>query len=132
MATQTQTQTAIENSFKIKAKHDFNTLIGYTKRPLYGGEPPMDDLASENPIFRDVRKAKVVDLRGAEDKFTLEKHGFQYYKLPEIPGNGIVDFTDENDPRILQLYYPGMSEWFAKVFVNAPHICTMKLKNSPD
>ena len=75
----------------------------------------MDDLASENPVYRDIRKAKVHDVRGQEGSFNLEEHGFQYYKLPAIPGEGTVDFHNEQDPMILGIYYPGIAEWFAGV-----------------
>ena len=113
MATQTQTISA--NLLSLPAKHDFTTLIGYTRPPADGSQPSMDDLASEHPLYRDIRKATVFDVRGSEDRFKLEEHGFRYYKLPNIPGEGVVDFTNEEDPKILGIYYAGMSQWFAQV-----------------
>ena len=59
------------------------------------------------------------DVRGFEHQFNLEEHGFQYYKLPHIPGEGIVYFNDEQDPTILGVYYAGMSEWFAQECVKS-------------
>jgi hypothetical protein len=103
-------------TIRVVAKHDFQTLIGYTRPPPAGGEPSMDDLASEHPLYRDVRSANVYDVRGFEDQFTLETNGFQYFKLPSIPGQGIVEFQNELDPKIMGVYYAGMSEWFAKEY----------------
>lgn len=102
---------------KLIAKHDIKTMIGYTRPPATGGEPSMDDLASEHPLYRDVRTADVYDVRGFEDQFTLEENGFQYFKLPSIPGEGVVNFENESDPMILAVYYQGMAEWFAKEYV---------------
>jgi hypothetical protein len=116
-------------TIRLVAKHDFKTLIGYTQPPPDGGEPSMDDLASEHPLYRDVRSANVYDVRGFEHQFNLEEHGFQYYKLPNIPGEGIVNFNDEQDPMILAVYYAGMSEWFAKECVKScPSIDMLVLK----
>lgn len=109
------TKTVLACDASLYVPHDFTTLIGYTRPPVNGGEPRMDDLASDNPTFREIRETRIRDLRGMEDGFTLEKNGFQYYKLPQVPGDGIVDFTNEGDPRILDLYYAGMATWFAKV-----------------
>ena len=102
-------------NFDPEAGKSFETLIGYTRGPADGSEPSVDDLASENPVYRDIRKAKVHDVRGQEGLFNLEEHGFQYYKLPAIPGEGTIDFHSEQDPLILGIYYPGIAEWFAKV-----------------
>ena len=102
------------STVKLVGGHDFKTLIGYTRPPVDGSEPSMDDLASDHPTYREVRYAKVYDARGIEDQFRLQEHGFQYYKLPSIPGDGIVEFTNELDSKIMSLYYAGMSEWFAK------------------
>ena len=113
MATITETLPATLQS--LTGKHDFTTLIGNTRPPSDGSKPHMDDLASENPLYRDLRRATVFNVRGSENQFTLEEHGFQYYKLPDIPGAGIVDFQNENDQMILGLYYPGMAKWFAGV-----------------
>lgn len=113
MATQTQT-TRSETLLLKNECRDFTTLIGYTLAPADGSQPRMDDLASDHPLFREVRTAAVSDVRGRENDFTLEKNGFQYFKLPEVPGEGIVDFTDENDPKIMGMYYSGMCDWFAK------------------
>ena len=63
-------------TIKVVAKHDIQTLIGYTRPPVDGGEPSMDDLTSEHPLYRDIRSSYVYDVRGFEDQFTLETHGF--------------------------------------------------------
>ena len=103
-------------TIKVVAKHGIQTLIGYTRPPVDGGEPSMDDLTSEHPLYRDIRSSHVYDVRGFEDQFTLETHGFQYFKLPSIPGQGVVDFENELDRNIMGIYYAGMSEWFAKEY----------------
>lgn len=117
--TTTTTDEAVQ-TITIVAKYDIQTLIGYTRPPADGTEPSMDDLASEHPLYRDVRSANVFDVRGFEDQFTLETDGFQYFKLPSIPGQGVVDFENELDPKIMGIYYAGMSEWFAKEYGSSP------------
>ena len=112
MATETYTAPVKTTPMNV---HTFNAEIGYTLRPLDGTQPPMDDLANENPLYREVRRAKISNVRGTEHNFTLEENGFQYFKLPSIPGDGLVDFENEGDPKILELYYKGISEWFAGV-----------------
>ena len=97
MAAQKQTQMIAASSLSIHAKHDFATLIGYTVPPADGSEPSMDDLASEHPVYRDIRQAKIDDVRGNEDRFTLDKHGSQYYKLPSIPGDGSYERERSKD-----------------------------------
>ena len=117
MATQTETvmSTNASGLLSLKGDHGFYTLIGYTRPPVDGSEPRMDDLASDNPAYREIRRAKVIDVRGIEDQFTLEKNGFQFYKLPKIAGDNQVDFTNEGDPKIMSIYYAAMSQWFADV-----------------
>ena len=116
MATQTEIAPLGPLTLELKAgpgTRDFTTFIGYTRAPADGTEPRMDDLASDHPLYRDVREARVIDVRGSRTDFNLETHGFQYYKLPQVPGEGLVDFQDENDSKIMSLYYAGMCEWFA-------------------
>ena len=116
-STTTNTTTHDAGKIKLAAAHDFRTLIGYTRPPADGSEPSMDALASEHTLYRDVRNANVYDVRGLEDKFNLEEHGFQYFKLPRIPGERVVNFKNESDPKILGIYYTEMAEWFAKEYV---------------
>jgi hypothetical protein len=103
-----------EHSHNAGKRYDFTGWIGYTRPPPEGSLLQMDDLASDHPQFREIRTVKISDVRGSESKFTLEKHGFQYLKLPDIPGEGVVDFYNEEDPNILRIYYPGMASWFAE------------------
>ena len=110
----TEIQTVPVKAIPLKAGHDFTSLIGYTRPPINGSPPHMDDLATDNPLYREVRTAKIMDVRGRDEKFNLEQHGFQYFKLPQIPGDGIVDFTNEEDPKIMGVYYAGMADWFAQ------------------
>ena len=116
----TTTADEAAQTIRVVAKHDIQTLIGYTRPRAGGGEPSMDDLASEHPLYRDVRSANVYDVRGFEDQFTLETQGFQYFKLPSIPGQGVVEFENELDPKIMGIYYAGMAEWFAKEYNYSP------------
>lgn len=94
--------------------HDFTAAVGYTVPAADGANIDMNDLSMETPAFREVRQVKVHDVRSTQEKFTLDKHGFQYYKLPSIPGAGEVDFTNNDDPKIPQVHYKGMADWFAK------------------
>jgi hypothetical protein len=108
-------------------KHDFTGYVGYTCAPSDGSALNMDDLARDDPLFREVRSVHVEDVRGSEDTFNLEEHGFQYFKLPHIPGDGEIDFYNEEDPSILMIHYPGMAEWFAKQYSNLTTFKPQKL-----
>lgn len=95
-------------------KHDFVTAIGYTVPAADGSNIEMDDLSLEKPAFREVRQVKIHDVRDAHEDFTLDEHGFQYFKLPDIPGEGEIDFSNNDDPNIMKIHYKGMSDWLAK------------------
>lgn len=106
---------ANEPSYPTKdGSRDFVTQLGYTIPAADGGNISMDDLATENPTFREVRQVKIHDVRDSPEDFKLDVHGFQYHKLPSIPGEGEVDFFNHDDPKIAEIHYKGMADWYAK------------------
>lgn len=106
----------VEQSAK-DTKHDLITTIGYTIPAADGGNIDMNDLSWEKPAYRDARQVRVHDVRGAEDHFSIDEHGFQYYKLPFIPGEREIDFANSDDPNIKDIHYKGMADWSAKQYV---------------
>lgn len=101
-------------------KGDFTTTIGYTLPPSDGVNLDMNELSLEKPQYREIRQVKLHDVRGAQQDFTLDEHGFQYYKLADVPGEGEVEFTNNEDPKIKKIHYKGMEKWLLREYVSTP------------
>lgn len=73
-----------------------NPPDGKPEEPIYMGVSKQPDI---QPV---VIEAKITDIRGREDQYTLSSHAFQIVKHSSSLGN--VDFED--DEKIKTVYYP--------------------------
>ena len=94
MATQVQTATEMNHIHQsanfnptpeITKPHDVETDIVYFKSAEDGSVATIQDIASNDTRFCDVRRVLMRDIRGKEKDFTLEEHGFQFveHQVPE-------------------------------------------------
>lgn len=60
----------------------------------------------------DPRKVYIHDVTGEEDQYTLDEHGFQYFR------HASQETLFEDDEQITRMYYPEMEEWFKSLYVN--------------
>ena len=117
METQTFTETeSTPVSYAIKESPlakpvDVEVDLPYFKQSDDGTPAQIGDMASNNPKFCDTRRVRIRDIRGKENEFHLETHGFQYFKH-YVPENLV--FEDED---IKAIYYPEMEKVIKAVYV---------------
>lgn len=99
---QFQPQLAQQTGYKSIPKHDIDTILNFFKdnedgsppEPAYVGKP---ETFIKRPV--DERKVTIRDVAGEEDKYTLDKNGFQIHRHTSIE----KDFVD--DEQIKASYY---------------------------
>jgi len=81
--------------------HDVVTTLNYYKDPGDGSEPPPSYVSKPETYDRpsETQTVTVHDVRGKEDQYTLDKHGFQFFTRESSE----KDFLD--DERIKDAYY---------------------------
>ncbi|RFU75259.1 hypothetical protein TARUN_7001 [Trichoderma arundinaceum] len=98
-----QPQVGQQTVYKNVPKHDVETILNFHK-DNEDGSPPAPSYAGKPESFtaRPIASHKVTihDVAGEEDKYTLDKNGFQIYRHPSVE----KDFVD--DEQIKALYYP--------------------------
>src|SRR4051812_28226940 len=82
MATQTSTKTATESLYTLEqdVPRDVEVDLDYFKEAEDGTAVQIQDMASNNPKFRDTRRVMIRDIRGKIQNFSLENNGFQYFE----------------------------------------------------
>lgn len=108
----TLNQTPVQES-QSHETHDVITTFNYYKDPGDGSSPPsiFVDKPETYQLPAETRSALVHDIRGTEDKFTLDKNGFQIYKHQSVE----KDFV--NDEHIKKVYYPETESLLKEVYV---------------
>jgi len=92
--------------------HHVRVTMGYYQPKPDGTLPEVNDLALTLGL-KDIDRREVVisDIRGNEDLYQLEEHGFQVLKNTSSLG----DFADDNT--VKSVYYPEIEELLLKRFV---------------
>ena len=98
---------------KSKEVHDVPTQLNYYKDPGNGSEPAPAYVGKPETYERPYEPLDVVvqDIRGREDQFTLDKHGFQIYRHESKE----KDFTD--DVQIKSAYYAETEQLLKDAYV---------------
>ncbi|KAK1496604.1 hypothetical protein CTAM01_08242 [Colletotrichum tamarilloi] len=88
------------------------TTINYYDDPG-DGTPPTPIVVGGQKVTNErkmtPRTVTVTDIRGEEDKYTLDTHGFQYVRHTSVE----TDFTDEE--RVKGVYYPEMEKLYKEI-----------------
>lgn len=100
--TYTPTTTSTATEAPAETKHNVPTTLNYYKDPGDGSPPAPSYVGKPDTYERPVEKLNVTvnDVRGDEDKYTLDKNGFQFYPHESKE----KDFDD--DEKIKREYYP--------------------------
>lgn len=87
-------------------KHHVRTSLNYYKDPGDGSLPPPSYVGKPETYERPVEPLEVTvhDIRGEEDKYTLDGQGFQIHKHSSVE----KDFLD--DEQIKAQYYPEVEQ----------------------
>ena len=85
--------------------HDVEADIVYFKPAIDGSFATIQDIASNDPRFCDVRRVLMRDIRGREKDFTLEEHGFEFVECQVEEGEC------ESEDMIKKVHYPKMEEF---------------------
>ncbi len=89
--------------------HHVRATMAYYQPKADGTPPEVDDLAIIlGPKDMDRREVVVNDIRGKEDQYQLEEHGFQVIHHT----TGLDDFADEN--KVKSAYYLEVEELLLK------------------
>ncbi|KAH8820225.1 hypothetical protein F5884DRAFT_744585 [Xylogone sp. PMI_703] len=72
-----------------------HSSVYYLKESSDGTSPELIDIATLNPEFVDAQQVFIKDVRGIEDTFTLENHGFQYIRH----SSSVKNFSDDEEVR---------------------------------
>jgi len=85
-----------------KTKHNVPTTLNYYKDPGDGSEPKPSYVGKPETYERpsEPLDTVVTDIRGDEEKYSLDKNGFEIYRHTSIE----KDFDD--DEKIKREYYP--------------------------
>jgi hypothetical protein len=87
-------------------KHHVHTSLNYYKDPGDGSLPPPSIVGKPETYERPAQPLEVTihDIRGEEDKYTLDAQGFQIHKHSSVE----KDFLD--DEQIKAQYYPEVEQ----------------------
>ena len=97
-------------------KHDVSTTLNYYKDPGDGSEPAPAYVGKAETFERPTEQLDVVvhDIRGEEEKYTLDGAGFQIFPHKSAE----KDFLDEE--KIKAEYYPEVEQLLKDAYVVSP------------
>lgn len=89
--------------------HDIDVTLGYYQPKADGTAPEVDDIAIVlGRKDMDCREVVIHDIRGEEESYLLDSHGFQIIRHT----SSVDDFKD--DAKIQSTYYPEIEEILLK------------------
>ena len=104
----------VSQTAKVSKPRDVETTFNYFK-DKEDGSPPEPTYVNKPSTYERpaISERKLVhDIRGSEDKYTLDTTGFQIYKHESVE----KDFLD--DEQIKRLYYPETEELLKKAYTS--------------
>ena len=108
-----QAKTEVVSSAPTSKVHDVSTQLHYYKDPGDGSEPAPSYVGRPETYERpyDPHNVVVQDVRGEEDRYTLDKNGFHIYRHKSVE----KDFLD--DEQIKAVYYPETEQLLKDAYV---------------
>jgi ferredoxin len=109
-ASQTQT------TYPTALKHDVNTILNFHLDNEDGSPPAPVYVNKPESYVRplDAHNVTIKDVRGEEDKYTLDKNGFEFRRHTSVE----KDFVD--DEQIKAQYYPETEQLLKDAYVECP------------
>lgn len=96
-----------------------------TVKPYHTRLPFMGEIKRANIIGQGYDNVNIFNVAGFDDKFTLEKSGFQYLRIK----HGMDEWTDD---AVKKKYLPAMEEWLQSFFqCRKVHIYTYTVSEIP-